>query len=120
MEVGDALPEAEVEKASTLAHARVIEEIQSRVLKMVDVKGHLFGSEPSKDRDVSLGMRTRINIKKRESALQDAEVAQKVARSIQLSRDHQLMDSLSMGELLDQAMVNSIRVSFHNFKLVYR
>ena len=75
---------------------------------MVGIEGRLFGSEPSGDRDVSLGMRTLTYIEKRETALRDAGVVWKVARSIQLSRDHQLMDSLSMGELLNQSVVNSI------------
>ena len=113
------LPEAEVGEASTSTQARTIEEIRSGVLDMVSMEGCLFGSKPSWDRDVPLDMRTRTNIEKRESSLQDAGVVRKVVRSIQLSRDRQFMDSLSMGDLLDQSVVNSIRVSFHDFKLVY-
>ena len=40
-------------------------------------------------------------------------MVRKIARSIQLPRDRQHMDSLSMGDLLDQSVVNSIRVGSH-------
>ena len=79
---------------------------------MVGIEGHLFGSELSPDRNVPLGMRTRTNISKRELGLKDAGVARQIVRSIQLPRDHQLMDSLFLSDLLDQSMVSSIWVGF--------
>ena len=58
-------------------------------------------------------MGTRVDIGKRESDLKNAGVALRIARTALLLRDRQIMDSLSMGDLLNQSVVNSIWVSFH-------
>ena len=79
---------------------------------MVDVEGHLLGSDPSISQDVLVKTGTRTNISKRESDLKDARVARKIAHATLLPRDRQLMDSLCMGDLRDQSVVNAIRVSF--------
>ena len=115
MEPDDSLLRAEVREPSSAAEVRVTEAIQSGVPDVVDVEGHLFGSEPTIDGDVPLEMRTRTNIAKRESGLKDAGVVRWIACSIQLPRDCQLMDSISLSDLLDQSMVSSIWVGFHIF-----
>ena len=110
MELDNSFPRAEVEEPSLAVEERVTEGIRSGVPDVVDMEGRLFGSELSVDRDVPLGMRIQTNIAKRESCLKDAGVVQRIACSIQLSRDRQFMDSLSLSDLLDQSMINSIRV----------
>ena len=106
MEVDDSFPRVEVGEPSSAAEARVTEGIQSGVLDMVNVEGRLFGLESSIDRNMLLEMRTQTNIAKRELGLKDAGVAWRIACSIQLLRD-----SLSLNDVLDQSMINSIRVS---------
>ena len=103
----------EVKEPSLAAEARVTEAIRSGVLDVVGIEGHLFGLELSSDKDVPLKMRTQTNIEKRESGLKDPRVALRIARLIQLLRDRKLMDSLSLSDLLDQSVVNSIQISFH-------
>ena len=92
---------AEVGEPSSSARARITEEIQSGVLDVVSVEGCLFESKSSLDRNVSLEMRTQTNISKRASSLKDARVVRRIARSIQLPRDRQLMEPLSLSDLLD-------------------
>ena len=96
-----------------MVEVRVTEGIRNGVFNVVGIEGHLFRSKPSPDKNVPLRMRTWTNIAKRESGLKDAKVAQRTTRSIQLPRVRQYIDSLSLSDLLDQSMVNSIRVSFH-------
>ena len=58
-------------------------------------------------------METRTDIRKRQSDLKDAGVVLKIARTALLLKNRQIMDSLSMGNLLNQSVVNSIRINSH-------
>ena len=60
---------------------------------------------------MSIGVRTQADVSRRDSYLKDLDVAGRMARVILLSRDRQFMSSLSIGDLMDQSMVNAIRVS---------
>ena len=112
MKPDDSFPRAGDGEPSSAANARVTEGIQSRVPDVVGVEGRLFGSKLSPDRIVPLGMRTHTNIAKRKLGLKDAGVARRIVHSIQLPRDRQFIDSLSLGDLLDQSVVNSFKVSY--------
>ena len=104
----DGLPtrvKARVPFSST--EARVIEEAQSRVLERISAEDYHLGSDPR----ASVGVRTRADVSWRESCLKDPKVARRIAWMTLLSRDHQIMSSLSIGELMDQSMVNAIWVS---------
>ena len=48
---------------------------------MIDIEGHLLGSDPSAVRDILVEMGTQTNINKRESDLKDTGVARKIARA---------------------------------------
>ena len=53
-----------------------------------------------------------MGVSKRSSGLNKAGTAQKLAHSIHLPRDRAFMNSLTLSNLLDRSMIDSLRVSF--------
>ena len=78
---------------------------------MIDVEGHLLGPNSGAGRGTQVEMGVWTDVCRRESDLKDARVAQRIAHATLLPRDRQLMDALSMNELMDNSVVNAIWVS---------
>ena len=98
---------ANVGGPSSSTKARVTAEAQSGVPKRVNAEGHHLESDPG----ASVEEGTRADVGRRESCLKDPSMAERIAWATLLLRDRQFMSSLSIGDLMDQSMVNAIRVS---------
>ena len=101
----------EVGVPSSSTQARVTKEARSGVPERISAEDYRLGPDPR----ASARVRIRANVSRRESCLKDPKVAGRIAWATLLLMDHQLMSSLSIGELMDQSMVNVIRISikFH-------
>ena len=99
--------EVKVGVPSSSTKARVTLEAQSGVPKRVSSGDHHLGLDPK----ASIKVRTQADVSKRESYLKDPSVAGRMVLATLLPRDRQFMSSLSIGDLMDQSMVNAIRVS---------
>ena len=93
--------------------ARVIVEARSGVLKRISAEDHHLRL----DLGASVEARTQVNVDRRESCLKDPNVVGRMERATLLPRDRQFMSSLSIGDLMDQSMVNAIRVSVKFFQV---
>ena len=111
IETGELSTEIEAGEPSSLVRARVMEEAQNGVPKMIDVEGHLSGPNSSVGQGTQVRMGVWTDVCRRESGLKDARVAQRIARTTLLSRDCQLMDALSMSDLIDHSVVNAKSLS---------
>ena len=93
--------------SSSPVEVRTTVDAQSGVLERGSVEDYRLGPNPR----ASVGARARADVDKRESCLKDLGMFRRMARVTLLSRDHQFMNSLSIGDLMDQSMVNAIRIS---------
>ena len=85
----------------------MIEEARSGVPEKISVEDYHLRPDPR----ASAEIRTQADVYKRESCLKDPDVVGRIMQATLLSRDSQLMSLLSIGEVIDQSMVNAIRVS---------
>ena len=104
-------PRTKIGELSSSAKRRASQEAPNGIPDMIGMEGRLFKSKPIPDRSMLLGMKTQTNVPKRGSGLQEAGTARKLARTIQLLRDRAIMDSLSMSDLLDHTVIDSIWAS---------
>ena len=63
-----------------------------------------------------MGKRTWTDVPKRASGLNKARTVRKLMHSIQLSRDQAYMDSLTLRDLLDHSVMDSLWVSLYASK----
>ena len=110
VEVDPSPPRIEVGESSSLAMRKTSKKDQKRLPDFIGVGTRQFVSEPSLDRSLLIGRRTWTNVPKRASGLNEAKTVRKLACLIQLPRDRAFMDSLTLSDLLDHSITDSLRV----------